>query len=151
MNKRDTKFISRIIVLSMASLALSIGARLVLENDELTKLSPRSAARDFMIVFAPLVSLMALHYTFAVKSFGMRSLETEGLVFAFCASIFLAVSLAYFFRQTVEIPLDDCPWWKVRGCEGNVMHKENYLWSSVVAFAGFGALILALKREQILK
>lgn len=150
MNKRDTKFVSRIIVLSMTALAFSIGARVILENDQLTKAIPRTDAREFMIVFAPLVSLMALHYTLAIKSFGMRSLKTEGMVFVFCASIFLAVTLAYFFGESAEIPLGNCPWWKLGGCEGIVTHKANYLWSPVIVLAGVGALFTALKREKIL-
>ena len=151
MNKRDTKFVSRIIVLSMTALAFSIGARIILENDELTKAIPRTYAREFMIVFAPLVSLMALHYTLAIKSFGMRSLKTEGMVFVFCASIFLAVTLAYFLGQDVEMPAADCPRWKLLGCEGTIQRQANYVWSLVVALGGFGALILALWREKILR
>ncbi len=151
MNKRDTKFVARIIVLATTSLALSIGARIVLQSDELTKLVPRTPLREFMILFAPLVSLMALHYTLAVKSFGMRSLKTEGMVYAFCASLFLAITLAYFFGKSVEVHLNDCPWWKLRGCNGSMMHKDNYFWSAVITLAGFGALFLALTREKILE
>lgn len=99
MNQRDTKFVSRIIVLSMTSLVFSIGVRIVLENEQLTKLIPRSVAREFLLVFAPLVSLMVIHYTLAVKSFGMRSIQTEGLVYFFCASIFLTITLAYFLGR----------------------------------------------------
>lgn len=151
MNKRDTKFVSRIIVLSMTALAFSIAARIALESDELTKLFPRNAAREFMILFAPLVSLMALHYTLAVKSFGMRSLKTEGMIFVFCASIFLAVTLAYFLGVKVEIPPEGCPWWRLRGCEGRWVHRDNYLWSALIALVGLGALLFTLKREGFLK
>lgn len=151
MNKRDTKFISRIIVLSMTALVLSVGVRVVLENDQLTKVLPRTSSREFLLVFAPLVSLMAIHYTLAVKSFGMRSLKTEGMVYVFCASIFLAVTLAYFFGQSVEVPAENCPWWRLGGCEGTIEHQSNYFWSSLIAVGGFVALLLALRRERILR
>lgn len=150
MNQRDTKFVSRIIVLSMTSLVFSIGVRIVLENEQLTKLIPRSVAREFLLVFAPLVSLMVIHYTLAVKSFGMRSIQTEGLVYFFCASIFLTITLAYFFGQSVVLPPENCPWWQIRGCDGAIQRQASYFWSSPFTFFGLFALLLALRRERIL-
>ena len=151
MNKRDTKFVSRIIVLSMTALVLSVGVRVALENDQLTKVLPRTSAREFLLVFAPLVSLMAIQYTFAVKSFGMRSLKTESMIYAFCASVFLAVTLAYFFGQSVEVPAEYCPRWRLLGCEGTLQHRANYIRSAPIAFGGFVALFFALRRESILR
>ena len=151
MNKRDTKFVSRIIVLSMIALVLSVGVRVALENDQITKVVPRTGAREFLLVFGPLVALMVTHYTLAVKSFGMRSLKTEGMVYFFCASIFLAITLAYFFGHSVEVPPEDCPGWRLRGCEGTIQRQANYIWSPVIVFSGFGALFLALRRERILR
>lgn len=143
MNKRDAKFVSRIILLSMTALAFSVGARIILENEQLTKAIPRTNAREFMLVFGPLVSLMGIHYTLAVKSFGIRSLKTEAMVYVFCASIFLAVTLAYFFGQSVEVALEDCPWWRFRSCDGIVTHQANYFWSPIIALVGLGSLFLA--------
>ncbi len=150
MNKRDTKFISRIIVLTMTALVLGLGARVVLENAELTKILPRSGLRDLLLVIAPLASLMAIQYTLAVKSFGMRSLYTEGMVFFFCASVFLAITLAHFFGQTVELPPEECPWWRVLGCASTAQTQANYIWSPLIISCGFVALFLALQRENIL-
>lgn len=151
MNKRDTKFVSRIILLFMTALALSISVRVALESNQLTEVIPRTIMREFLLVFAPLVSLMAIQYTFAVKSFGMRSLETEGMIYIFCASIFLAVTLAYFFGESVDVPAKDCPSWKLLGCKGAKQHQSDYIWSPLIALGGFGALFLALKREKILR
>ena len=150
MNKRDTKFVARIIVLSMSALALGLGARIVLESDELTRLLPRSAAREAMILFAPLVSLMALHYTLAIKSFGIRALLTEALVFAFCASLFLFVTLSYLLGGKVEVPVEECSRW-IRSCRDALVHRDNYFWSSVIVLGGLIALFVALNRERIVR
>lgn len=150
MNKRDTKFVSRIVVLFMITLCLSVSVRVALENNQLTNLLPRTITRDFLLIFAPLASLMAIQYTLAVKSFGMRSLTTEGMIYLFCVSIFLALSVAYFFGQSVEVPAEDCPQWKLFGCGATVRHQSNYLLSVPIGISGFGALFLALKREKIL-
>lgn len=135
----------------MTALVFSIGARVALENDQLTNMVPRTGARELLLILGPLASLMAIHYTLAVKSFGMRSLKTEGAIFLFCAGIFLAITLAYFLGQDVEMPAADCPRWKLLGCEGTIHRQANYVWSVVVALGGFGALILALWREKILR
>jgi hypothetical protein len=58
MKRRDATLISRIFILSMVALALSIGATIVLESEELTKIVPRTKLREFLIFFAPLVSIM---------------------------------------------------------------------------------------------
>lgn len=149
MNKRDTKFVSRILWLSMLALTLSIGARVVLESEELTKVVSRTALREFLIVFAPLAGLMGAHYYSAIKSFGIRSLQTEGLIFVFLASLYLAVVVLYFSGEIVVVPSDECEWWRLFGCSGDEVREENYLWSVVLALIGFGALFLVLKREKI--
>jgi len=150
MKRRDATFISRIFILSMVALAFSIGATIVLESEELTKVVPRTKFREFLMFFAPLVSIMLVQYTYAIKSFGMRSLLTEGLVFAFAASFFLAVTSIYFFADVVVLQAYDCPWWKVRGCPETIIREPNYLLGGVTFAVGIAALLVALWREGFL-
>jgi len=150
MKRRDATFISRIFILSMVALALSIGATIVLESEELTKIVPRTKLREFLIIFAPLVTIMLVQYTYAIKSFGMRSLLTEALVLVFAGSLFLAVTSIYFFADVVVLHASDCPWWKIGGCPDTTIREPNHLWGVGIFAVGIAALLMALWREGFL-
>jgi hypothetical protein len=80
----------------------------------------------------------------------MRSLLTEGLVFAFAASFFLAVTSIYFFADVVVVHVSDCAWWKVRGCPETIIREPNYLLAVGIFAVGIAALLMALWREGFL-
>lgn len=148
MNKRDTKFVSRIIVIFVFALVFSLGARIVLESAELSKVVPQNATRDLLIFIGPLAALAGLQYTFAVKSFGIRSLLTEALAFAGPAFVFLAITVSYYLGA--EVMIDGCRWWQI-GCVEDVVVRSNRIAGVGLSLAGVASIGLVLWRERILR
>lgn len=143
MTKRDVKFIMRIVIMVMMALVAGLGVRVVLESVELLKIAPRTPLRDMLIFVSPIASLAILHYTLALRSFGIRSLQTEGLTFIAVVCVFLAITLPYYFGS----PASKCAFWKILGCNDRVA-KLNYWLLSVIGLVGLVALFLTLRREK---
>lgn len=147
MTRRDMKFVSRCLIISLIALVMSIGVRVVLESGELEKLIPRSPLRDFLLFFGPLVSLMAFHYMLAVKSFGFRTLVAEGLAYSVAMFLFLAVTLSYYFGHIVRVEAV-CPAWKIWGCHPAEARSPNIALAAALILAAVAAAVTLLRRES---
>lgn len=150
MTSRDVKFVMRIIVMMMMALVAALGARIALESAKFEKVVGRTPLRDMLILFAPIASLAIVHYTLALKSYGIRSLQTEGLTFLAVVCAFLAITLPYHFGSQVPVSISECAWWKLWGCSADEV-KFNYWLLSVIAVVGVVALAHVLRREKVMR
>lgn len=150
MTSRDVKFVVRIIVMVMMALVAALGARVVLESAELAKIVGRTPLRDMLILFAPIASLAIIHYTLALRSYGIRSLQTEGLTFLAAVCVFLAITLPYYFGSPVSVSVSECAWWRLWGCSA-VEIRLNYWLLSLTGVVGVVALLCVLKREKVMR
>lgn len=149
MTSRDVKFVSRLIVMVMAALVAALGVRVTLESKELTKVFEQTPLRDLLVLTAPLVPLAFAHYMLALRSHGIRSLATEGLVFLTVVCVFLSITLPYYFGYQTDVPVLDCSWWKLWGCSAREQHLNPWL-LAITVIVGVAALICVQKREGII-
>lgn len=146
LSKRDTKFFLRLCVLLFSALTLGLAVRAVFATNEIDKMIPQSLARDILLFAAPITSLAVLHYTLAVKSFGIRGARIEVSAFAGFAMIFAAIVAPVVIGVENSVPPTDCPWY--RRCPDDVTWVPNlYI---AFTFAGIGvALLLAVLWSQL--
>lgn len=148
MTSRDVKFVTRVIVMTMVALAAALGVRVVMESAELAKVVKPTPLRDMLSFVAPVASLAIIHYTLALRAYGIRSLQTEGITFLSVVCVFLAITLPYYFGPQVPVFVSECAWWKAWGCRA-VEVQLNYWLLATIVVVGFVALVSALKREGI--
>lgn len=132
----------------MTALVLGLGVRVFLESAELAKVVKQTQMRDTLVFLSPIASLAMIHYTLALKSFGLRSLQTEGLTYLAAVCGFLAITIPYYFGSPVSVSISECAWWKLWGCSTFEV-RLNYWLLSIIVTIGAAALVRALKQEKI--
>ena len=112
LSKRDTKFFLRLCILLLSALTLGLAVRVVFSTSEIEKLFAQSLLRDVLLFAAPITSLAVLHYSLAVKSFGIRHTWVELVAFTSFAMIFAAIVAPAVIGKAIEVPPADCPWYR---------------------------------------
>lgn len=146
LSKRDTKFFLRLCVLLIAALTLGIAVRVVFESSQLGQLIAPSFARNILLFAAPITSLAVLHYTLAVRSFGLRDARVEIAAFFGFTLIFAAIVTPVVFGVWVAMPPADCPWY--RKCPDDMVWAPNVYIASALAGIGI-ALLLSVIWNQL--
>jgi hypothetical protein len=146
LSKRDTKFFLRLCVLLISSLTLGLAVRVVFSSSEIEKLVAQSLLRDTLLFAAPITSLAVLHYTLAVKSFGLRDAWIEIKAFTGFAMIFASIVAPAVFGGWVATPPADCPWYKK--CPDEMLWDPNLYVASALGGIGI-ALLLSVVWNQL--
>ena len=146
LSRRDTKFFLRLCVLLLSALTMGLAVRAIFSTNQIDVVIPQSLARDILLFAAPITSLAVLHYTLAVKSFGIRDARVEISAFLSFAMIFAAIVAPAVIGVEVATPPVDCPWY--RKCPNGTQWVPNL--PIAFALAGIGiALLLFVVWNQL--
>lgn len=147
MSSRQNYFVNRIVVLVIIAAVLGIGARVLLESQEIRKVTGTGRLKDLLLLISPVASLALVQYSLATRSHGIRDLITEGLAFALPVCFYLLITLPFYFGSVnIESSLD-CAWWKVLGCKTETS-SPNYLIGIVILLAAGTSIRALINREQ---
>ncbi len=112
MGRKEERFAHRLLVLSTVAIVMGIGAVVVKDSAEMQKLVEPSAARDLLLLFAPLAGLAMTGYSLTNRTFSSGGLLSEFIALSGAYSLFLAVALPSFIKREVT-SAEECRMWQI--------------------------------------
>ena len=134
--KRRSGFVLRVLGLCAFSCALVFSGIVVLENEELNKLVPPSAAKSMAMIFGYLVAMVSFSYLMAIRGGNFMGWKIELSMMLGLAALFVSILLAFAFPEIASVRAEG-----VRGFVGftevNSRPNWTFLWGGALAVPFF--------------
>lgn len=142
---RMTRLLLRVLTLAILSLALALGALVVMENAELRRVWPPTPLRTTLVVLGPVAAIWIMNFTLGMKSFGHRSVVSEVLVGLVPTLSYMGVTLSM-IGDVGRVAT--CPWWNAFCEAAPSMPAPDLPILALFLLAAAACLGLLIRRER---